>query len=172
MSEPPTGGFGIWISDSADDEPEAPDDSEHIEYEFDVDVGDVAPGHRLFARGVCLFSDQLSLNYAWVPGLKHHYGEGPVDIWPNVWYDADVSPPDQTMTGAYGPCDGGPVTEGRFQYSRPCAGARYAYFDFFKPEFDPLEHVDRDWRPDAEYLKNRVSRLTVDLESGHAERSV
>ena len=38
MSEPPTGGFGIWISDSADDEPEAPDDSEHIEYEFDVDV--------------------------------------------------------------------------------------------------------------------------------------
>lgn len=171
MSEPPTSGWGIWVSDSPYDEPEPDAESEHIEYEFDIDVGDVAPGHRLFARGICLFDDQLSLKYAWVPGLTHDYGEGPVDIWPNVWYDADVSPPNQNMIGSYGPCDGGPVTEGDFQYSCPGPGARYAFFDFFEPNFDVDGNLDGDGHPDVEYLANRVSRLTVDLQTGHAELS-
>jgi hypothetical protein len=141
-------------------------EARHIRYPVGLDVGDVVPGHRFIVRGICLFHHQLTLHYAWVPGLTVDYADG--SIFPNFSYIADVPPTSQDHMGSYAPSEGGPYTEGKIQYTQPPTAARYVFFDFFSPEFDYDVHFDRRGRPDREYLENRVSRLTVELATGHA----
>ena len=51
-----------------------------------------------------------------------------------------------------------------------CAGARYAWFDFFRPDYDWMVHVD--WggsrQPNRKHLRNRIARLIFDLKTGEA----
>ena len=123
------------------------------------------PGHRFVVRGIRLFGDQLTIHYAWVPGLTVDYSEG--DIYPNIRYDADVQPDNSTDMGSYAPCEGGPYTDGKIQYAQPPAEARYAFFDFFRPDYD-CDGENFRGTADEEYLANRVSRLTVELRTGRA----
>jgi hypothetical protein len=57
------------------------------------------------------------------------------------------------------------------QYSRPPRKARYAWFDFFRTDYEWIVHVD--WggsgQPDSDYQQNRISRLTFDLRTAEAQ---
>lgn len=51
--------------------------------------GELAPGHRLLVRGVCLDGERFSLYYAWTPGLSEAMGEDS-GIWLSAgraWFD-------------------------------------------------------------------------------------
>jgi len=78
-----------------------------------LDIGELAPGHRLTMRGLCLDrSRRLWLNYAWVPGITQAQGEDS-GIWLNVEYGADV-PASTNYEGSYD-TSGGPRSEGDHQ---------------------------------------------------------
>lgn len=53
-------------------------------------------------------------------------------------------------------------------YTRPPLEARHAWFDFFRPDDDWMEHLDQRG-PDSDYLRNRIARLTVDVTTGGAQ---
>jgi hypothetical protein len=53
-------------------------------------------------------------------------------------------------------------------YERPPRKARRAWFDFFPPDYEWMEHLDKHG-PDSDYLRNRIARLTVDLKTGEAQ---
>jgi hypothetical protein len=72
-------------------------------------------------------------------------------------YGADVSPPGWNQG-----CSDAEV------YERPVPAARYAWFDFFRPDFDWMDHLDRRGQPDSDYLRNRVARLIFDPRTGQA----
>ena len=55
------------------------------------------------------------------------------------------------------------------QYARPPLEARYAWFDFFRPDYEWYGHWDRSGKPDIDYLRNRIARLTFDLKTGEAQ---
>jgi hypothetical protein len=55
------------------------------------------------------------------------------------------------------------------QYARPPLKARYAWFDFFRPEYDWIAHFYPSGQPDSDYLRNRIARLTFDLRTGEAQ---
>lgn len=46
--------------------------------------------------------------------------------------------------------------------------ARYAWVDFFRPDYDWMGHFDRHGQPDSDYLRNRIARLIFDLKTGEA----
>ena len=56
------------------------------------------------------------------------------------------------------------------QYARPPLEARYAWFDFFRPDYEWYGHWDRSGKPDSDYLRNRIARLTFDLKTGRLMR--
>jgi hypothetical protein len=62
-------------------------------------------------------------------------------------------------------------TGNEVRYARPPLKARYAWFDFFRPDYEWIVHVD--WggsgQPDSDYLRNRMARLTFDLKTGEAQ---
>lgn len=99
------------------------------DYPVGVDIGELAPGHRLVVRGVCLDGGRLSLYYAWTPGLTEAMGEDS-GVWLAVDYGADVLPRDRSAVGSYG-TDGGEFSEGDISYARPPASARRVWFDFY-----------------------------------------
>ena len=76
----------------------------------------------------------------------------------NMFYDADISPPNWDYVGA----------AGDVQYARPPLEARHAWFDFFHPDYEWMEHLDQRG-PDSDYLRNRIARVTVDLTTGEAQ---
>jgi hypothetical protein len=49
-------------------------------------------------------------------------------------------------------------------YERPPPQARYAWFDFFRPDYVWIGQPDSD-----DYLRNRIARLTFDLKTGEAQ---
>ncbi len=51
-------------------------------------------------------------------------------------------------------------------YERPVPEARYAWFDFFRTDYEWAGRFDRRGQPDSDYLRNRIARLTFDLETG------
>ncbi len=55
------------------------------------------------------------------------------------------------------------------QYTRPPLKARFAWFDFFRPDYDWLAHLYPSGQPDSDYLRNRIARLTFDLRTGEAQ---
>lgn len=121
---------------------------------MDLDIGEVALGHHLIIRSVSLTDENLCFEYAFFPELAREAHE---EVWLNMSYDADISPPDWNYVGA-----GGDV-----QYARPPVEARHAWFDFFRPDYDWMEHPGHRG-PDSDYVRNRIARLTVDLVTGNA----
>lgn len=123
------------------------DPRECTDYRADLDIGELAPGHRLIMRGICLGSGRLWLHYARVPGITQAQGEDS-GVWLNVEYGADV-PASTDYEGSYD-TSGGLSSEGEIGYERPPAQARRVWFDFSATSDD--EH--------------RVVRVMVDLATG------
>jgi len=67
----------------------APKRSNPVTYSLDLDIGEVALGHHLIARGISLTDDNLILEWAFVPEVAE---EAQQEVWPNMNYGADVSP--------------------------------------------------------------------------------
>ncbi len=111
-------------------------------YPLDLDIGEVADGYHLIVRGISLTGDMLIVDWAFAPELAED-----ARLWPNMSYDADVSPRGWNS----GVSDFG-------GFERPVQRARYAYIDFFRPAFDWMSHFDRHGQPDGDYPCNRLAR--------------
>jgi hypothetical protein len=149
-----TTGWGISLG-PATRQASHPEPPSSVRFSLDLDVGEVALGHHLIVRAVSLTAKDLSFEYAFRPALTE---EAHKEVWLNMFYDADISPPDWNYVGA----------EGDVQYARPPLEARHAWFDFFHPDYEWMEHRDQHG-PDSDYLRNRIARLTVDLTTGDAQ---
>jgi hypothetical protein len=121
-------------------------------FPLDLDIGEVADGYHLIVRSICLTGANLIVDWAFDPEPAEDAA-----IWPNMTYDADVAPRGWNA----GVSDFG-------GFERPVPGARYVWFDFFRPDFDWMCHFDRKGRPDSDYLLNRIARLIFDLKTGEA----
>ena len=126
-----------------------------VTYPVNLDIGEVAHGHHLIVAGITLNGANLVLEWAFAPEVP---GGTSLEVWPNMSYDADVSPPGWN-TGV-SDFDG---------FQRPVPQARYVWFDFFRPGYDWKGHVDRHGQPDRDYLRNRISRLAFDLKTRQAK---
>jgi hypothetical protein len=125
-----------------------------VEYPLDLDIGEIAEGYRLIARSISLSAEHLLFEFAFAP----EPAEG-AEVWLNMSYGADI-PVSNDYIGA-----GNDV-----QYARPPRKASYAWFDFFRTDYDWIVHFyEDDGKPDRDYLRNRVSRLTFDLKTGQAK---
>jgi hypothetical protein len=169
-----TGGSGGWhparvVSISAGAAGSSGPAGDCPQHHLGLDLGEVAPGHRLVADGWCLHGDYLTLFYFFTgaPPAPHESA----DLFLNAWYDADVSPPDANYHGADGLSPDSGLLGGSIEYSRPPAEATVAWLDIFDVDFDVDIHVSRHWVPDEDYLRSRISRLTFDLagRTGSAE---
>jgi hypothetical protein len=127
-----------------------------VTYSLGLDIGEVALGYHLIARSISLSAEDLLFEYAFLPELTDEAHEG---VWLNMFYGADIPPPNWNYVGA----------EGDVQYERPPLEARYAWFDFFRPDYEWMDHFDRRGQPDSDYLRNRIARLTFDLKTGEAQ---
>ena len=125
-----------------------------VTHPLDLDIGEVADGYHLIARSISLTDNNLFFEYGFLPERTE---EDCQEVWLNVFYDADISPPDWNYVGA-----GDDV-----QYARPPLEARHAWFDFFRPDYEWMEHLD-ERGPDSDYLRNRITRLIFDLKTGEA----
>ena len=124
-----------------------------VTHPFDLDIGEVADGYHLIARSISLSAKHLLFEFAFAPEPAKGAG-----VWLNMSFTADI-PTSQDYIGI-----GNDV-----QYARPPLKARYAWFDFFRPDYEWMGHFDRGGRPDSDYLRNRVARLTFDLKTGEAQ---
>jgi hypothetical protein len=121
-------------------------------YSLDLDIGEVADGYHLIVRSISLTGAMLVVDWAFVPELAEK-----AHLWPNMSYDADVSPRGWNhWTSDFG------------GFERPVREARYVWFDFFRPDYDWILHFDRHGQPDSDYLRNRIARLIFDLKTGEA----
>jgi len=140
----PVPGISEWLANGPIAVPEPPSAT----YPLDLDIGEVADGYHLIVRSISLTGEHLLFDYAFVPGLTE---EARTEIWPNMNYGADVSPPGWNLA-----CSEAEV------YERPVPGASYAWFDFFRADYEFAGVSDGD------YLRNRISRMTFDLRTGEA----
>jgi len=133
----------------------APSPETWVTHPLDLDIGEVADGYHLMVRSISLSAKHLLFEFAFVPERT----EG-AEVWLNMSYDADI-PTSQDYVGA----------GDNVQYARPSLKARYAWFDFFRSDYEWIVHVD--WggsgQPDSDYLRNRIARLTFDLKTGEAQ---
>lgn len=127
-----------------------------VTWSLDLDIGEFSQRYHLITRSVSLFAKDLLFEYAFSPELTE---EARGEVWLNMCYDADISPSNWNYVGA----------EGGVQYERPPLEARYAWFDFFRPDYEWSGHFDHRRQPDSDYLRNRIARLTVDLRTGEAQ---
>jgi hypothetical protein len=121
-------------------------------YPLDLDIGELADGHHLVVRSVSLTGNSLIVDWVLIPEPAED-----ADLWPEIRYEADVSPP----------------TWGQWQadfdqFERPVPKARKVWFDFFRPYYEWHAHLDDRGQPDDDYLRNRVARLNLHLETGAA----
>jgi len=125
-----------------------------LDYSFDLDVGELACGHRVITRGICLHGGALVLRYEFAPGVTAGE-ERRTGLLFDADYDAYVPTSyDGAMLGAMARLEGGATTAGSRSFPLPPPQARRVWFDFFAAGDDGNEH--------------RVSRLTIDLASGQA----
>jgi hypothetical protein len=122
-------------------------------YSFDLNIGEVADGYHLIVRNISLTDENLFFEYVFVPERTEE-----AEVWPNMNYGADVSPPGWNQA-----CSDAEM------YGRPVPEARHAWFDFFRPDYDWMGHFDPPGQPDSDYLRNRIARLTFDLKTGEAQ---
>lgn len=117
-------------------------------YLIGAEIGGLADGRALIARGICLDqNDRLWLMHTWVPGLTEPTGGEP-GIALNVEYGADALPASLDYTGSCA-CDGGASSDGEIGFMRPPDRARHAWLDFSASDDPECDHL--------------VARLTVDL---------
>ena len=133
----------------------APAPETWVTHPLDLDIGEVADGYHLIARSISLSAEHLlfEFEFAFAPGRT-----GEAEAWLNMSYGADVAV-SQDYIGA-----GNDV-----QYARPPVKARHAWFDFFRPDYEWMDHFDPSGQPDSDYLRNRIARLTFDLRTGEAQ---
>jgi hypothetical protein len=131
----------------------APAPQTWVTHPLDLDVGEIADGYHLIARGVSLSAQYLLFEFAFTPEPDRG-----AQVWLNMCYGADV-PVSQNYVGA-----GNDV-----QYERPSRKARYAWFDFFRTDYEWMIPYYDSGPPDSDYLRNRISRLTFDLKTGQAQ---
>lgn len=132
--------------------PPAPEPETWVKHPLDLDIGEVADGYHLIVRSISLTGANLLFESEFAP--ERAEGSG---VWLNMSYGADI-PASQDGIGA----------GGEFQYARPPLAARYAWFDFFRPDYDWESHFYGRWQPDDDYLRNRIARLTFGLKTGEA----
>jgi hypothetical protein len=130
-----------------------PEPSDSVRYPLDFDIGEVADGYHLIARGVSLRGANLTFEWAVVPEPTEE-----AEVWPEMNYGADVSP--RGWNSWRSDCDG---------FERPVPKARHVWFDFFRTDYDWIVPFYRDGQPDSDYLRNRIARLTLDLKTGEAQ---
>jgi hypothetical protein len=136
--------------------PPAPKPHAWVTHPINLDIGEIADGYHLIARSISLSAEDLLFEFAFAPERT----EG-AEVWLNMSYTADV-PVSQDYIGA-----GDDV-----QYARPPRKARYAWFDFFRTDYDWMSHsYSSDGQPDSDYVSNRIARLTFDLKTGEAQVS-
>ena len=123
-----------------------------VTHPLDLDIGEVADGYHLIARSISLSAVYLRFEFAFTP----EPAKG-AEVWLNMFYGADI-PTNQDYMGI-----GDEV-----QYTRPPLEARYAWFDFFRPDYEWVVHLSPSGQPDSDYLRNRIARLTFDLRTGEA----
>ena len=133
--------------------PLAPEPDSWVTHPLDLDIGEVADGYHLIARSISLSAKHLLFEFAFAPELTEE-----AEVWLNMSYTADI-PVSQDYIGA-----GDDV-----QYARPALKARYAWFDFFRPDYEWIDHFYPSGQPDSDYLRNRIARLTFDLRTGEAQ---
>jgi hypothetical protein len=131
----------------------APAPETWVTHPLDLDVGEVADGYHLIARSISLSAEHLLFEFAFAPEPT-----GEAEVWLNMSYTADI-PTSQDYIGA-----GNDV-----QYARPPLKARYAWFDFFRPDYEWMAHFYPSGQPDSDYLRNRIARLTFDLRTAEAQ---
>jgi hypothetical protein len=127
-----------------------------MDLSFDLGIGELAPGHQVIARGICLHDGGLVLHYEFAPGLTAEETYRNLSQFSfHVSYETDVpADRDDASTGVLAPSMGGATTRGSRSFRSPPREARLAWFDFFT-----ADHYDPE---------GRVSRLTVDLITGDA----
>jgi hypothetical protein len=125
-----------------------------VAHPVDLDIGEVADGYHLIARSISLSAEHLLFEFAFAPERAEE-----AEVWLNMSYGADI-PVSQDYMG----------TGNEVRYARPLK-ARYAWFDFFRSDYEWIVHVG--WggsgQPDSDYLRNRIARLTFDLRTGEAQ---
>ena len=131
----------------------APTPETSVTHPLDLDIGEVADGYHLIARSISLSAKHLLFEFAFAPERT----EG-AEVWLNASYGADIPVSPDYIGGGDG-----------VQYARPPLKARYAWFDFFRPDYEWYGHWDRHGQPDSDYLRNRIARLTFDLRTGEAQ---
>jgi hypothetical protein len=130
----------------------APAQGTWVTHPLDLDIGEVADGYHLIARSISLSARHLRFEFGFVPERTAE-----AEVWLNMSYGADIQV-GQDYVGA-----GDEV-----QYGRPPLEARYAWFDFFRPDYEWMGHFDRSGQPDSDYQRNRIARLAFDLRTGEA----
>jgi hypothetical protein len=131
----------------------APAPEPWVTHPLDLDVGEVADGYQLIARSISLSVNYLLFEFAFAP----EPAEG-AEVWLNMCYGADV------------PVSGDYIGAGNdVQYARPPRKARYAWFDFFRTNYEWMIPYYDNGPSDRDYLHNRVARLTFDLKTGQAQ---
>jgi len=124
-----------------------------IDITFDVDLGELVPGHRVIARGLELASDGAVLHYEFVPGMTEDRTRPP--FW---WYWTVLAEDDRgtvyedSNSGAFDPRGGGLATHGE----RDLGGRVPRRAKRLTLRFEPAA----EWSPPAGY-RNVVD---VDLE--------
>ena len=131
----------------------APAPEAWVTHPLGLDIGEVADGFHLIARSISLSAKYLLFEFAFAP----ERAEG-AEVWLNMRYGADI-PVSQDYIGA-----GNDV-----QYARPPRKARYAWFDFFRTDYEWYGQWDSNGQPDSDYQRNRIARLTFDLKTGEAQ---
>ena len=121
-----------------------------VAYPLDLDIGEVADGYHLIARTITLYPKDLLFEFAFVP----ERAEG-AQVWLNMSYTADIPTSQDYIGGGDG-----------VQYARPPLKARYAWFDFFRVDYEWMVHFLPSGQPDSGYLRIRIARLTFDLRTG------
>jgi hypothetical protein len=90
-------------------------------------------GYHLIARSISLSARHLLFEFAFAPERTRG-----AEVWLNMSYTADI-PTSQDYIGA-----GNDV-----QYGRPPLKARYAWFDFFRPDYEWMGHFHPVGSPTA-----------------------
>jgi hypothetical protein len=150
------GGLRPGINEvAASIQPPVREPSDSVTYALDLEIGEVANGYRLIVRSILLTGKSLLVDCVFLPE--------PTDVseaeyWPEIRYDADVSPRGWNQYRA------------DFNvFERPVPKARHAWFDFFQPGYDWHVEFYSHEQPSNDYLRNRIARLTLDLKTGETQ---
>ncbi|GAA2205068.1 hypothetical protein GCM10009850_006910 [Nonomuraea monospora] len=131
-----------------------------LDLAFDIDLGELAEGHRVVARGLELLDGGAVLHYEFVPGIRPHETEAK---GPFFWYwmlsaedDLDTPYRDDNL-GAFDP-EGKAAAHGVRQLGGPVPGAARR----LRVSFRPAE----GWAPTGSWC----SQLEIALPDGPVEQ--